>query len=51
MRGCTEVILRHNIRLFRQERELPLLPINIEAIPVIPQEFQTTVNGEQLLGF
>ena len=41
--------LRRNIRSIRQENDIPPLPINIGAILVIPQEYQTTVNREQFL--
>ena len=43
--------LRHNIHSARQERNLPPLPINIAAIPVLPIEFQTTTCGDQFLFF
>ena len=43
--------LRRNICSARQERNLPPLPINITAIPVLPIEFQTTTRWEQFLFF
>ena len=43
--------LRRNIRSARQLRNLPPLPNNIAEIPVLPNEFQTTTNGEQFLFF
>ena len=43
--------LRRNIHSARQERNLPPLPINIAAIPVLPIEFQTTTSGDQFLFF
>ena len=43
--------LRRNIHSARQERNLPPLPINIAAIPVLLIEFQTTTSGDQFLFF
>ena len=43
--------LRRNIRSARQERNLPPLPINNAAIPVLPIEFQTKRSGDQFLFF
>jgi len=43
--------IRRDIRSVRQNRDVPPIPINILDIPVMPQEFQITVNGEQFLLF
>ena len=43
--------LRHNIRAVRQERNLPPLPLNRTAIPVLPQQYQVTENGDQVSSF
>ena len=43
--------LRRNIRSVRQERNLPALPINNAAVPVLPIEFQTTKRRDQFLFF
>ena len=41
--------LRQNIRATRQKRNVPLHPVNRAAIPVLPQEYPETENGEQFL--
>lgn len=43
--------LRRNIRAVRQERNLPPLPLNRAAIPVLPHQYQVTENGDQFLLF
>lgn len=43
--------MRRNIRAARQDRNIPPQPVNIVAIPDIPQEYQITENGEQFLLF
>ena len=44
-------VLRRNVRAARQERNMPPLPINRAAIPVLPQQYQQTENGQQFLLF
>ena len=34
--------LRQNVRAAHQERDLPPLPINRAALPVLPQQYQQT---------
>ena len=41
--------MRRNIRAARQDRNEPPNPINRAAIPVIPQLYQSTENGDQFL--
>ena len=43
--------LRRNTRAVRQERNLPPLPLNRAAIPVLPHQYQVTENGDQFLLF
>ena len=38
-------------RAVRQERNLPPLPLNCTAIPVLPHQYQVTENGDQFLLF
>ena len=43
--------LRRNIRAARQERNTPSQPLNREAIPVIPQQYCETEDGQNFLIF
>ena len=44
-------ILRSNVHAALQERNLPPLPINRAALPVLPQQYQQTEYREQFLIF
>ena len=41
--------LRRNIRHAREDRNVPKKPLNCVRVPVIPQEYQLTVKGKQVL--
>ena len=43
--------LSRNIRAARQERDLPQNPLNRQAIPILPNNYQVTSTGDQFLAY
>ena len=43
--------LARNIRATRQERDLPPNTMNLQAIPILPNNYQVTSTGDQFLAY